>query len=72
MADYKVLCFSSDQYNLDELSAMTDKERYELASVAKSFGYDETDVLTLAEFQKLFNDGFICELSMHIFFYKEV
>ena len=65
----KVLCFSSDNYNLEELNAMTDKERFELAQVACNFGYDEADILTLSDFQKLFNDGTIS--NTYIYFYLE-
>ena len=71
MKDAKVLCFSSDNYNLDELNAMTDNERFELAQVACNFGYDETDVLSLPEFQNRFNAGQISEINMYIFFYSE-
>ena len=69
MANIQVLCFSSDNYNLDELNAMTDNERFELAQVACNFGYDEADILTLSDFQRLFNDGTIS--NTYIFFYLE-
>ena len=69
MADIKVLCFSSDNYDLNELNAMTKKERFELAHVACNFGYDEADILTLSDFQKLFNDGTIS--NTYIYFYLE-
>ena len=65
----KVLCFSSDNYNLEELNAMTETERFELAQVACNFGYDEADILTLSDFQKLFNNGTIS--NTYIFFYLE-
>ena len=65
----KVLCFSSDNYNLEELNAMTETERFELAQVACNFGYDEADILTLSDFQKLFNDGTIS--NTYIYFYLE-
>ena len=67
----KVLIFGSDWYNLEELQKMTDFERYDLASTAKSTGSDDTEVLTLAEFQKLFNDGVIFTVNSYIFFYLE-
>ena len=68
----KGLIFCSDWYNLEELQKMTDFERYNLASTAKSTGSDDTEVLTLAEFQKLFNDGDIFTIDTYIFFYLEV
>lgn len=71
IADIKVLCFSSDNYNLDELNAMTDNERFELAQVACNFGYDEADVITLQEFQNMFNTDQISEINLYIFFYQE-
>ena len=67
----KVLCFSSDNYNLDELNAMTEKERFELANTAKCFGYDETEVLSLPEFQRLYNNDIINTIDSYIFFYLE-
>lgn len=66
--EIKVLVFSSDNYDLADLESMTAKDRYELASTAKSVGYDETDVLTLAEYQDLFNSGAISPESCYIFF----
>lgn len=66
--EIKVLVFSSDNYDLADLESMTEKDRYELASTAKSVGYDETDVLTLAEYQDLFNSGAISPESCYIFF----
>lgn len=66
--EIKVLVFSSDNYDLADLESMTAKDRYELASTAKSAGYDETDVLTLAEYQDLFNSGAISPESCYIFF----
>ena len=69
IADIKVLCFSSDNYNLEELNTMTEAERFELAHVASNFGYDEADILTLSDFQKLFNNGTIS--NTYIFFYLE-
>ena len=41
------LCFSVYAYNRAELSKMSDEEKYELASVASTVGYDEASVLTL-------------------------
>ena len=67
----KVLIFCSDWYNLEELQKMTDLERYELASTAKSTGSDDTEILSLSEFQKLFNDGTINTIDTYIFFYLE-
>ena len=69
--DIKVLVFSSDNYNLDDLKSMSAKDRYELAGTAKSVGYDETDVLTLSEYQDLFNNGLIDPESCYIFFESE-
>jgi len=67
----KVLIFCSDWYNLEELQKMTDFERYDLASTAKSTGSDDTEILSLSEFQKLFNDGTINTIDTYIFFYLE-
>ena len=67
----KVLIFCSDWYNLEELQKMTDFERYDLASTAKSTGSDDTEVLTLAEFQKLYNNDTINTIDSFIFFYLE-
>lgn len=71
MENIKVLIFDSNYYNLGELQNMTDLERYNLASTAKSTGGDDTEVLTLAEFQKLFNDGDLFTIDTYIFFYLE-
>ena len=71
MAEIKVLLFSCDNYDILELNKMTDKQRFELANVASNFGYDEADILSLAEFQRRFNDGLINEDGMFIFFYQE-
>ena len=68
MENIKVLIFCSDWYNLEELQKMTDFERYNLASTAKSTGSDDTEVLTLAEFQKLFNDGDIFTIDTYFSF----
>lgn len=65
-----VLVFSSDNYNKEELNAMAENERYQLADVAKNFGYDEADILTLPEFQRLFNSGDICADSCYIYFHS--
>ena len=67
----KVLIFASDWYNLEELQKMADFERYDLASTAKSTGSDDTEILSLSEFQKLFNDGTINTIDTYIFFYLE-
>jgi len=67
----KVLIFASDWYNLEELQKMADFERYDLASTAKSTGSDDTEILNLSEFQKLFNDGTINTIDTYIFFYLE-
>lgn len=71
MAEIKVLCFSSDNYNLAELESMTEAERYDLAHAASSFGYDEADILSLRKYQKLFNEGTINADGVYIFFYQE-
>lgn len=71
MAEIKVLCFSSNAYNLAELESMTEAERYDLAHVASNFGYDEADILSLSNYQKLFNDGKINADEVYIFFYQE-
>lgn len=71
MADIKVLCFSSNAYSLAELESMTEAERYDLAHVASNFGYDEADILSLKNYQKLFNDGTINADEVYIFFYQE-
>ena len=64
-----VLVFSSDNYNKEELNVMPDNERYDLALHAKTHGYDETDVLSLQEFETMFNDGLICPDSCYIYFH---
>lgn len=71
IADIKVLCFSSDNYNLDELNAMTDNERFELAKAACNFGCDEAEIITLQEFQNMFNTDKISEINLYIFFHKD-
>ena len=67
----KVLIFCSDWYNLEELQKMTDFERYDLASTAKSTGSDDTEILSLSEYQKLYNNDTINTIDTYIFFYLE-
>lgn len=67
----KVLIFDCYNYSLDELQKMTDFERYDLASTAKSTGSDDTDILGLSEFQVLYNGDNINTIDTYIFFYLE-
>lgn len=50
------LLFSIDAYERKELDKMTEKELYDLASVASTVGYDEADVLTLDELSFKINE----------------
>lgn len=50
------LLFSIDAYEREELAKMSQKELYELASVAATVGYDEADVLTLDELSYKINE----------------
>lgn len=50
------LLFSIDAYEREELAKMTEKELYDLASVASAVGYDEADVLTLDELSFKINE----------------
>lgn len=67
MADIKVLCFNSDNFNLDELSKMTDKERFELCRDNESFGI--TEMVTLSLFQRHFNNKRFEDVDFYIFFH---
>lgn len=53
------LLFSIDAYEREELDKMTEKELYDLASVASTVGYDEADVLTLDELSFKVNEDII-------------
>lgn len=50
------LLFSIDAYEREELAKMSQKELYELASVAATVGYDEADVITLDELSYKINE----------------
>ncbi len=67
MADIKVLCFNSDNFNLDELNALTDKERLELCRDNESFG--TTEIMTLSGFQGDFNHKNFEDVDFYIFFH---
>ena len=67
MADIKVLCFNSDNFNLDELNAMTDNERFELCYDNESFG--TTEIMTLSGFQSDFNHKHLEDVDLYIFFH---
>ena len=67
METYAV-CFSVYAYNRDELSKMSDKEKYELASVASTVGYDEASVLTLDQLSEMINDDAIDFINLWVYF----
>jgi hypothetical protein len=67
MADIKVLCFNSDNFNLDELNAMTDNERFGLCYDNESFGI--TEIMTLSGFQSDFNHRHLDDTDYYIFFH---
>lgn len=52
----KVLVFSAGVFNRSELEMMSDKEKYELASVASTIANDEADVLSLKAFETMSNN----------------
>lgn len=68
MENIIILVFSSFSYNLDELKNMSAADRIYLANFAKTVGYDETDVLTPAQYQDLFNAGEIDPNFCYVFF----
>ena len=64
----KALLFSIDCYERDELAKMSDKELYELASVASTVGYDEASVLSLDELSWKINEDIISLDSSWLYF----
>jgi hypothetical protein len=52
----KVLVFSADLFDRSELEMMSDKEKYEYASVASTIANDEADVLSLKAFETMSNN----------------
>ena len=68
MENIIILVFSSDLYNLNWLNSQTAADRVGLAKFERDFGHDNAAVLTLAEYQDLFNAGQIDPQSCYIFF----
>ena len=66
----KALLFSIDSYEREELAKMSDRELYELASVASTVGYDEASVLSLDELSWKINDDMISLDSVWLYFVK--
>ena len=64
-----VLVFSSDGYSLEELNAMTSAERYDLAIMCKMLDDYAGDVLTLQEFEDLFNNDRFNADNNYLFFH---
>ena len=64
----KVVCVSSDVYNLDDLKQMTKEEIYDLANVDISTGGDSCEISSLDEFSQLFNAGYVDPAHSYIFF----
>lgn len=62
------LIFSVYAYQRDELEKMTEKELYDLASVAMTVGYDEASVLTLEEFSAIANNDEISLDNVWLYF----
>ena len=67
MKTYAV-CFDAYTYKRDELSKLSDKEKYDLASVASTVGYDEAQVLELGELSELINDDSIDFVNSWVYF----
>ena len=67
MKTYAV-CFDAYTYKRDELSKMSDKEKYDLASTASTIGYDEAQVLELDELSRLINDDSIDVFNTWVYF----
>ena len=66
----KALLFSIDSYEREELAKMSDRELYELASVASTVGYDEASVLSLDELSWKINDDMISLDNVWLYFVK--
>lgn len=64
------VCFDVYSYDRDKLSKMSDKEKYDLASFASTFGYDEAQVLELGELSGLINDDMIDFVNTWVYFVK--
>lgn len=62
------VCFDAYTYKRDELSKLSDKEKYDLASVASTVGYDEAQVLELNELSGLINDDMIDFVNSWVYF----
>ena len=62
------VCFDAYTYKRDELSKLSDKEKYDLASVASTVGYDEAQVLELGELSELINDDSIDFVNSWVYF----
>ena len=64
----KVVLFSSDSYNLEELKSMSPAELVELAEEIKMLGDPDAEISTPAEFQQHFNAGEVDPDHTYIFF----
>ena len=64
MKTYAV-CFDAYTYKRDELSKLSDKEKYDLAC---EDSYDEAQVLELDEFSSLINDDSIDVFNTWVYF----
>ena len=62
------VCFDAYTYKRDELSKLSDKEKYDLASVVSTVGYDEAQVLELGELSELINDDSIDFVNSWVYF----
>lgn len=62
----KVLVFDRNWFSKLELERMSNEERLSLATSLKNKGIDQTEILTLEEFQDIFNDKE--ELEEYIYF----
>lgn len=58
----------SASYGFDQLNAMTDEQKYDLATELATIGYDEGDVITLPEFQERLNKGEVDTDNFYVFF----
>lgn len=66
-----VCSFSVDSYFMKELSEMSGKEKYELASMHKMMGDTCADVVTLEEFEFLLNGDF-ADVENNWYFFVEI
>ena len=64
------VCFDAYTYNREELAKMSDKEKYDSASAASTFGYDEAQILELGELSGLINDDMIDFVNTWVYFVK--